>query len=400
MRLLLFTGKGGVGKSTVAAATAVHAARCGARTLLLSLEPGQALSDVIGAPADAWPALEPGLSVRQVDPGGAGRWPDLIGHLLGIAAEVDVDPAVAEDVTAFPGAQDVLTLLAIRELARSGERDLLVIDGPATAEMLRLLSLPEAVGRWVRRMLPVDQRIRRALAIGTRTPVRSDGEPRPQDHLAAVADRLQAGLVEARAVLTAPPASIRLVLTPESAVLAHARRAWSALALHGYLVDGVVVNRVLPDGATGTWLADRARGQAAVLDQIEASFPGLSVLRAALFAAEPCGVEALAGLGAGLYGHPTARAGAALVAEPRMRPPMQVQRDGEQFLFQLELPRVSRQEVDLSRHGDDLLVGVGRQSRAVTLPSVLRRCRVVDASLRDGRLQIRFEPDPALWRSS
>ena len=137
-----------------------------------------------------------------------------------------------------------------------------------------------------------------------------------------------------------------------------------------------------------------------MLAQIEASFRGLTVRPAGLAADEPCGVEALARLGTELYGRASARAGAALVAEPGMRPPMQVQRDGEQFLFQLELPRVSRQDVDLSRHGDDLLVGVGRQSRAVTLPSALRRCRVVGASLRDGRLQVRFEPDPALWRSS
>jgi len=393
LRLLLFTGKGGVGKTTLAAATAVHAARCGVRTLLLSLEPDQALSDVIATPGDAPPApVPPGLSVRQVDPDAAGRSPDLAEHLRGIAAQVEVDPALAEDVIAFPGAQDVLALLAIRKHATAGECDLLVIDGPATAEMLRMLSLPEAVGRWLRRMLPVEQRIRRALAIGTRVPARGADEPPPHDHLAADADRLHTRLVEARAVLTAPSASIRLVLTPESAVLAHARRAWSALALHGYLVDGVVANRVRPDGA--------AHGQVAVLTQIEASFAGLTVRRAGLSADEPCGVDALARLGAELYGPATPRAGTALLAEPGMSPPMQVRRDGEQFLIQLELPRVSRQDVDLSRHGDDLLVGVGLHSRAVTLPSALRRCRVVGASLRDGRLQVRFEPDPALWRSS
>ena len=245
MRILLFTGKGGVGKSTVAAGTAALAAAAGHRTLVLSTDAAHSLADAFGVSAGPEPAepteVAPHLHVQQVD---AQRklqqsWAEVQHYLLSVLDAAGVDPVAAEELTVLPGAEEVLALLELRQQALSGRWDVVVVDCAPTAETLRLLALPEALGWYMQRVFPAERRIIKALK-----PVltRSVGVPMPDDHVFDAIERLHAELDEVRTLLSGPDASVRVVLTPENVVLAEARRSWTHLSLFGYRVDGVVAN--------------------------------------------------------------------------------------------------------------------------------------------------------------
>ena len=409
MRLLLFTGKGGAGKTTVAAATALHAARCGVKTLVVSADPAHSLADCLDHPLGADPVeVVTGLSAVQVDPRRRGErtWRVVQEYLIGVLDALGVDPVAAEDLTVLPGVEEVLALLEVRDLVAAGGNDLVVVDCAPTAETLRLLALPEAFSRYLERALPVERRVLRALAAGSRAAAGSGAagrgrQPGPpaRDYLVEAAERVHAELAGVREMLEAPSTSVRLVLTPEAVVVAEARRAWTALALYGYAVDAVVANRLVPGDGQDLWRAAWAAAQAEQLAEVEASFAPVPVQRAGYAAAEPVGVAALAAVGDQLYGPVSAGAAGELLAEPPADRPLAVTRDGEEFVLRLDLPLARRDQLDLARAGDDLVIQVGGHRRVLALPSALRRCDVVGAALRDGALRVRFRPDPALWRA-
>jgi arsenite-transporting ATPase len=406
MRLLLFTGKGGVGKTTVAAATAVHAARCGVKTLVVSTDAAHSLGDCLAAALGRDPVeLEPGLSAVQVDARARGErsWRVIQEYLIGLLDEVGVDPLSGEELTALPGVEEVLALLEVRDLVAEGGHDLVVVDCAPTADTLRLLALPEVLRRLLETALPVQRRVLRAMTASARGGRQARGGrpgPPPRDPVVEAAERLHLELTGVREVLAAPGTSVRLVLTPETVVIAEARRAWTSLALYGYTVDGVVANRLVPAGGRDAWRGGWVRAQAERLEQVQESFGSVPVLRADYAATEPVGLEAVALLGVQLYG--AARPGAAqsLLVAPPSRDGLQVERDGEEFVLTLPLPLASREDLELARVEDDLRVTVAGRCRVVALPSGLRRCDVTGAALREGRLQVRFRPDPALWRQS
>jgi arsenite-transporting ATPase len=384
VRILLFTGKGGVGKSTVAAATAALAAETGRRTLVLSTDAAHSLADAYGVTAGGEPEqVAPGLHVHQVD---AQRrfeesWADIQGYLLSVLEVAGVDPVAAEELTVVPGAEEILALLELRLHARSGEWDAVVVDCAPTAETLRLLALPEALGWYMTRVFPVERRVVRALK-----PVlsRAAGIPMPDDDVFSAVQRLHAELDEVRELLTGPDAGVRLVLTPEQVVLAEARRSFTTLSLFGYRVDGVVANRVFPADAADPWRAGWVAAQTAVLAQVEESFAGLPLWCSEYRPAEPVGLSELRDVARGLYGD------ADPLAVPAGPEPLRITATAGGAVLSLRLPFVGREDVDLARDGDDLVVTVSSYRRLLTLPSSLARHRLAGARVEGGELQVRF----------
>jgi arsenite-transporting ATPase len=404
LRVVLFTGKGGVGKTTVAAATAVHAARSGVKTLVLSTDAAHSLGDALGCTleADELHEVEPGLFAQQVD---AGRrlqqtWGAVQGYLLDVLAALDVQPMEAAELTVLPGADDILTLLAVRDHVETGPWDLVVVDCAPTAETLRWLAIPDAVTRLVDRVLPSQRALARALV-----PVvgRAASLPVPGREVGPALLQLRGQLSGALDLLRSGSASVRLVLTPEAVVLAEARRTLTALSLQGFVVDGVVANRLIPDHAASDWQLGWVRAQGAVLAEADEAFAPVRVLRAPYLATEPVGPDALADLGGRLLaavGPDGEGDGLTELLRGSDRPnPVRVERIGRDFELVLDLPHVHAEDVDLARREDDLLVSVDGHRRVISLPSALRRCTVAGAKLRDGALHIRFEPDPDLWPS-
>jgi arsenite-transporting ATPase len=384
VRILLFTGKGGVGKSTVAAATAALAAAAGQRTLVLSTDAAHSLADAFGVTVGAEPEeVAPDLFVHQVDAQlrFEQSWAEIQGYLLRLLEVAGVDPVAAEELTVIPGAEEVLALLELRHHALSDEWDVIVVDCAPTAETLRLLALPEALGWYMSRVFPVERRVVKALR-----PVltRAAGVPMPEDDVFAAVERLHAELDQVRALLTGREASVRLVLTPEQVVLAEARRSFTTLSLFGYRVDGVVANRVFPSGDADPWRAGWVAAQAEVLDQVTDSFGDLEVWRSEYRASEPVGLAALTDVGRQVYGDSDP------LAVPAAREPFRITRTSDGAVLRLRLPFVGRGEVDLARDGDDLVVTVASYRRLLTLPTGLARHRVAGARVDGGELQVRF----------
>jgi arsenite-transporting ATPase len=403
VRVLLFTGKGGVGKTTVAAATATLAAQRGRKTLVLSTDPAHSLADALDHPLGPEPIeIETGLYAQQVDTQRRfeASWGRVRGYLVDLLDGAGVDPVEAEELTVLPGVEEVLALLAVRDQVRTGRYEVVAVDCAPTAETLRLLALPDAVGWYLRRLFPPERRLARTLRpIASRAAWSGLGGavPVPGERLFDAAERLAAELADVRAVLgDRSTSTVRLVLTPESVVVAEARRTLTLLSLHGYRVDAVVANRVFPAGAGDAWLAGWAAAQRQQLAEVDSSFAPLPVLRAAYRAGEPVGLEELAAFAAAAYGGSDP---AALLDAPPAdgHDPMRVERTADGYALAWPLPFAERGDVELTRRADELTVTVGGHRRIIALPSVLRRCDVTGAQLRDGCLVVSFVPDPDQW---
>lgn len=405
MRLLLVTGSGGAGATTVASATAVLAAAQGRKTVLTSLDADPAsLADVVLTGADQLPPGEirevsAGLSLARPDPRARLR---RAGPLLRRLTAGDGAPLLsgleADEVALLPGLAELVALLELRDLLRAGRWDVVVVDAGPVAQALRRLALPGSVAGHLDRLLPVRRRVARAL-----TP----GGAGLDDGVVDAALELGAALEELRALLTSAATGVRLVLTPDRAALTTGRRTLTRLAALGQRVDLVLVNRVLPADGADPWRSGWAARQRAELRRFEREVAPLPVRAVPHAPAEPTGADALGELGSAIHGSGAADDGGGV-------DPVTVGRDGEGFVLTVALPFVERADLTLARHDDDLVLGVGEDRRVLSLPAALRRCRVEGARLvgadgtlltdtrsagvADSRLEVRFVPDPALWR--
>jgi len=405
VRVILFTGKGGVGKTTTAAATAVQAARQGIKTLVMSTDAAHSLGDALGVelsmaadrpdPAvDPVVEVEPGLYALQLGAAHNVRrsWRSVQDYLLTVLNSVGVDPVVAEEMTELPGADEIVALLELRAQVESGPWDLVIVDCAPTAETLRLLALPEALAWHLDRLMPAQRGLLRRLRPAAAA---AAGLPLPEPQVMESLRRWREALQDIRSILTAATTSVRLVLTPERVVIAESRRTLTSLRLYGFAVDQVMVNRVFPqtdqESPDTAWLAGWNQAQHRGLSEVRHSFEPLPIVITPYLPREPVGVDALAALA-------QARTGEirdVLTLAPV--PGMTVQPDDEGYLLTLPLPLVTAAEVDLKRRGDELLVAVGNHRRVLSLPSVLRRCIVMGATVRDDTLRVRFMPDERMW---
>ncbi|HUQ60583.1 ArsA family ATPase [Lentzea sp.] len=408
-QVLLFTGKGGVGKTTLAAATAASLAASGRKALVVSTDPAHSLGDALDVRLGASPsevdtagASLGGLFACQIDPRGLvdEAWGDLRGHLRTVLAGAGVDELDAEELTVLPGVEELLALAEVRRLAVSGPWEVVVVDCGPTAETLRLLSLPEAFAGYLERLFPTHRRVVRGLLAG----VAGTGTVEKWDATADALSRLAERLDALRSMLADPAScSVRLVLTPERVVAAETRRTLTALALQGIRVDSVIANRLVPSpgaarGAAASWLRTRRQEQDAVL----AELTGIGEIRTVDHrASEPVGVPALLEVAAQLYGDSDPSPGAA-VPPGAQGSLLEVSGGGRgldaRYSLRIALPLADDTELDLARVEDDLALTVDGRRRLVALPSLLRRCIVTGAEMDSAGVTVGFRPDPSLWR--
>jgi arsenite-transporting ATPase len=384
-RVLLFTGKGGVGKTTVAAATALRAADSGLRTLVMSTDAAHSLSDAFDTPLDGRPqTIAPNLWGQQLDATERleETWGEVQDYLRELFGWAGVDSVEAEELAVLPGLEEIFALADIRGHADSGQFDVIVVDCAPTAETVRLLSLPDVLAWYMDRVFPVERRLVKAvrplLSRITTMPVAGDD-------VFAATRRLYEELDSVRRLLTdGARSTVRLVVNPERLVIAEARRTATYLSLFGYRVDAVVANRLLPDEVTDPWFKAWKEAHAEHLAAIEEGFAPLPVLRAELAADELVGMERLRRFGDAVYDDldPT---GILHQGEP-----LRVERRGETMVLCLSLPFADREELELGRHSGELLVRVGPHRRAIVLPDSLRRREVAGATMEGRWLAVSF----------
>jgi len=390
MRILLFTGKGGVGKTTVAAATALRAAESGLRTLVCSTDPAHSLADAFAVP------LGDAVVPIAAFPGGgslAGQeldarvrleeaWAAVREYLTSLLDWAGADVVEAEELAVIPGLDEVFALADLRAHSESGDYDLLVVDCAPTAETVRLLSLPDVLGWYMDRIFPAQRTATRAVR-----PLLSRivSMPVAGDDVFAAVRRFYERLDGVRDLLTdGAVTSARLVVNAERMVVAEARRTFTYLALFGYHVDAVIANRLLPGAITDPWFTAWKDTQREQLESIEAAFAGVPILTAELADDELVGIERLSPFGAALYGE---RSPADVLATGD---PMRVDAVGDALVLSLPLPFTEKADVELARSNGELLLGVGAHRRAVVLPESLRRREVASARMAGDRLEVEF----------
>ena len=384
-RTILYTGKGGVGKTSVAAATARRCAAAGLRTVVLSTDPAHSLADVLEAPVGDEPGeLAPNLWAQQVSAQVEleRHWSAVRGWLGQVLVDRGVERIAAEELTVPPGGDELFSLLRLKQHVEAGGWDVIVVDCAPTGETLRLLSFPEAARWWLGKLMGRETQ----LLAAARPLARAFLDLRlPDEEVMGEVQGLVANLVAMHDILRDRDAvSVRLVMTPDRMVVAEAMRTFTYLSLYGYRTDAVIVNRVFPAELAGTYFGAWREVQQAELERVRDGFAPVPVLCAPYFEAEVVGAAMLDRLGEAVFAHddPAALLHTGLAQEFGLD-------DGAGHV-RLAVPFADRGDVSLKKVGDELVVRVDGRKRTVVLPPALAALRPAGAALDGGTLVVRF----------
>ncbi|CAA0131343.1 Arsenical pump-driving ATPase [Mycolicibacterium vanbaalenii] len=399
-----------MGKSTLATATAVRAARAGMRVLIVSTDQAHSTGDVLGTTIIPTGRREPTRVLAELDTAESGggsldalaldtlallaaRWREIAGLLSERFPDSDVGDIAPEELSAFPGVQEVLGLHEVGELADSGQWDLVVVDCASTADAMRMLTLPATFALYLERAWPRHRRL-------------SGADDARTAAVVGLLERISVGTEQLGTMLTdSARVSAHLVMTAERVVAAEAVRTLGSLALMGVQVAELIVNQLLveddsfeyhnlPEHPAFDWYAERISEQRVVLGELDRVIGDVALVLVPHLAGEPIGAKALGEL----LDCARRRDGA---PPPGPLRPIVDRESGSGldavYRLRLQLPQVDSSALSLGRVGDDLIIGVGGMRRRVRLASVLRRCIVTDAALRGTELTVRFRPNPEVW---
>jgi len=390
MRIILFTGKGGVGKTTVSAATALAAAARGSRTLVVSTDVAHSLGDAL--------AVEIGRDIRRIGPNLWGQevdalyqlekyWGVLRQYISSVLRARGLDDVVADELANLPGMEEIASLMQLTSVARDNRFDVIIVDCAPTGETMQLLSFPEMARWWLEKLFP----IQRAVARMARPVVQPFvGIPLPTDDVFTAVKDLILKVDDMRGLLADPEiSSIRLVLNLEKMVIKETQRAYTYFSLFGYATDAVIVNRSLPQTVDGRFLSGWVEAQRRYRDMVQEAFAPLPILELPLSENEIVGRRRLLDAARLLYGDrdPTARLFTGV--------PQKVERKGKRYVLTLAAPFTERGKVDISQKGDDLMVRVGAYKRNLALPRTLAGLQATGAHLDGERLLITFSREAA-----
>lgn len=389
MRIVLVTGKGGVGKTTVAASTAIASADLGHRTLVTSTDPAHSLSDALAMPLGSEPSvIADHLHGQQIDTQRQldRYWGSIRRQLMDVFDWGGVAGIEAEEFLVLPGMDELFALLEVNRHARSGVYDVVVVDCAPTAETLRLLSLPEVLSWYFEKVMPAERRIMRAAR-----PIlnRITNLPLPKDEVFTAAQSVFESIEEVKELVGSPEiTSARLVVNPEKMVIDEARRTYSYLGLFGYGIDGVVVNRVLPDMVEDPYFERWRSIQKGHLDTIDDAFGDVPRLRLRLFDDEMVGIDRLRLMASELYGNSDP------IFDFEARSPFRIVETPEAVTMELDIPLAEKGDLDVFRVGQELYLRLGPYRRSFILPDALQRREVTRAALEDNTLKVSFgKPD-------
>jgi len=388
MRVILFTGKGGVGKTTIAAATATSAADLGYKTLVISTDAAHSLGDSFDLKLGNCPTkITDRLWAQEINilHEIEANWKTIQEYIVSFFRSTGVDDILAEEMAVLPGVDELFGLFHIHRADQSGKYDCLIVDCAPTGQSLRLLSMPEVARWWMQKIFPVERRVAKTLRAMKRKTIMSI--PIPEDLVYASIQQLFDDIGTLKEMLAEPDrTSVRIVLNPEKIVLEETQRAYTYLNLYGYPVDCVIANRILPNEVTDSYFSDWRKTQRKYMDKVESMFSPLPILRSKLMRSEIVGRKLLAEFGRDLYGDddPTK-----VFYEER---PQRVIKDSDAYVLILKLPFVKKAELDILKNEDELTIQIGNYRREILLPSALSLLQVGKATLKANELRITFTP--------
>ena len=385
MRVILYTGKGGVGKTSVAAATAVRCARLGYRTLVISTDAAHSLGDSLDVEIGDRPVeIAPNLWAQEVNALREleSHWDRIHDYLTALFASQGVDDIVAEELASPPGMEEVASLMWIRHHQRAGEFDVLVVDCAPTGETLQLLAFPDVARWYLNKIFPIERRVMKVARPMVQPFVNI---PLPGDDIFGSIKELLLDLEGMKKVLADPKTcTVRLVLNLEKMVVKEAQRAFTYLSLYDYLIDLVVVNRVLPPEVTDTYFTSWRAAQKRHDEVVESAFSPVPIMRTKLFDHEIVGLDALGEMASSIF----ADDDPARIYYHSV--PQRISKRGTDYELMLHLPFVSKDDIELSHREDELFVTVGPYKREISLPRSLRGRVTRGARLEEGMLRITF----------
>ncbi len=391
MRTILYTGKGGVGKTSVAAATALKAARAGKKVLVMSTDPAHSLSDAFDEEVGPDPKeMATGLWAQEMDHGRMieEHWAEIQEYMTTFFEWQGTNSLAAEELAMLPGMDELFGLLMVRRHHDAGLYDALIVDAAPTGETLRLLSLPDQMSWYVEKIFPVQRRAAKVIRPFARRARVDSLPPLPEDSFFGALQRFYEAVVGVEDILTdAERASVRLVANAEKMVIAEARRAYTYLNLYDYRVDAVIVNRLLPDEVSDPYFEKWREAQGRHLALIEESFSPVPIFKARLFDREMYGLEALAALAEDVFDD-----------EDPLRvffrgAAHDIVKSNGGYEVVLNLPLVDKKSVDLSKKGTELLIRVGGYKRNILLPDSMVSLRAAGAKIEGDKLRVRLASD-------
>ncbi|HDJ22676.1 MAG TPA: ArsA family ATPase [Candidatus Aminicenantes bacterium] len=387
MRIILFTGKGGVGKTTLSAATALLAAKKGKKTLIISTDAAHSLSDIFSKPLTNHPRqILPNLYAQEVDSLEQleKKWGEIQSYLKAFLASQGIDSIEAEELSIFPGMEELFSLMEIRHYDRQKEYEVIIVDCAPTGDTLRFLSAPEITQWYLRHIFPLQRTAAKAVR-----PVanRLLPFPFPEDSLFEAIKNLTSQLAEMKTILAdLTKTSIRLVVNPEKMVIKEAQRAFTFFYLFGYNVDAILVNRLLPPNIKDDYFQFWKIKQQENLSLIEECFSPLPILNVELFDQEIIGLDLIEDVAQKLYQE----------KDPTeiffVQAPLKIDKINHGFELSLDLPFVDKESLSLSQNGEELTIRVGKFKRNLILPNFLARYNLQEARFEQNKLKITFTP--------
>ncbi|RUM34377.1 MAG: ArsA family ATPase [Archaeoglobus sp.] len=380
-RIILFTGKGGVGKTTIAAATALKSAELGNRTLVISTDPAHSLSDSFGVRLDPFPTkiaknLE-GMEVN-VEYELEKHWSTIKEYLSLFFRSQGIEDVVAEELAIFPGFDELASLLHLLKFYKSGEYDAIVLDCAPTGETLRLLSVPEVAKWYMNRFFGIERKVLKIIK-----PIAEPlmDLPLPSDEVLDKIQELYTRMSELKNILESRDTSVRIVMNPEKMVIRESERAFTYLNLFGYRVDCVVVNKIFPEVA-GDYFSEWLKIQREYLMEIREKFP-IPVMKVEFKSTEVTG-ELLRDIAEEIYGSENPLK---IFHEGK---PMVIKKEDDKFVLKIKTPFVEKQNLKLFKRGEELVIVAGQWKRIIFLPQSLAIREPSSAKFNEGELKIIF----------
>ncbi len=393
MRILLFSGKGGVGKTSVAAATAVHLAEAGKRTLAMSVDPAHSLADsfdlggaLFHSTTSDPVSLFPNLAIQEVNINHEiGRhWREISAYITSVLRTSGLTGVQAEEMAIFPGMEELSAMMYVNQYRKSGEFDVMVLDCAPTAESLRFISLPTTLDWYMKHIFQLERSLLKAVRpIANRmTPV----ELPPDSYFRNILELFQKIEGIDTVLEDAETTSVRLVTNAEKMVLRETQRAFVYFSLNGLVVDSIIVNRLLPEEVHDPFFMHWRETQRTTLNEIEQYFAPVPVRRIPLFDDEVVGLERLRQLAATLYA-----SGEDPAAITRSSPPYSFVRENDRHEVILDLPFAEKGEIGLFKKDDTLVVQIGTNRRHIGLPTMMASLVPVKARLSGRKLVVEMK---------